>query len=99
MLCRATQDGRVIVESSDKMWSTGGGNGKPFHCTSCENPMNYIQRQKDSTPKDEPPKLEHVQYTTGKDWRTTTNISRKNEALAQSGNGTQLWICGDESKI
>ena len=25
--CRATQDGRVMVESSDKMWSTGEGRG------------------------------------------------------------------------
>ena len=98
MLCRATQDGWVIVESSDKMGSTWGGNGKPFLCTSCENPMNYIQRQKDTTPKDNPPKLERAQYTTGKDWRTTT-ISGKNEALGQSGNDTQLWMCSDESKI
>ena len=28
--CRATQDGRVMVESSDKMWSPGKGNGKPL---------------------------------------------------------------------
>ena len=30
MLCRATQDGWVMVESSDKMWPTGEGNGKHF---------------------------------------------------------------------
>jgi len=28
--CRATQDGRVMVESSDKTWSIGEGNGKPL---------------------------------------------------------------------
>ena len=28
MLCRATQDGWVIVETSDKMWSTGEENGE-----------------------------------------------------------------------
>ena len=28
MPCRATQDRRVMVESSDKKWSTGEGNGK-----------------------------------------------------------------------
>ena len=28
MSCRATQDRRVMMESSDKMWSTGEGNGK-----------------------------------------------------------------------
>jgi len=27
---RATQDGWDIVESSEKMWSTGGGNDKPL---------------------------------------------------------------------
>ena len=26
----ATQDGRVMVERSDRMWSTGEGNGKPL---------------------------------------------------------------------
>ena len=26
----ATQDGRVILESSDKMWSPGERNGKPL---------------------------------------------------------------------
>ena len=30
MPCRATQDGQVMVESSDKTWSTGQGNGKPL---------------------------------------------------------------------
>ena len=30
----------------------GGGNGKWFQYTYCENPMNYIRRQKDMTSKD-----------------------------------------------
>ena len=29
--CRATQDGWVMVESSDKMWSTGEGNANHFN--------------------------------------------------------------------
>ena len=28
--CGATQDGRVMVERSDRAWSTGEGNGKPL---------------------------------------------------------------------
>ena len=52
MPCRATQDGRVIVESSDKTWSTGERNGKPLQYSSLENPMNRIKRQKDMTLKD-----------------------------------------------
>ena len=44
MPCRATQDGRVMVESSDKTWSTGEGNGKPLQCSCLENPMNSMKR-------------------------------------------------------
>ena len=40
MPCKATQDGQVIVESSEKMWSTKGGNGKPLQYSCCKNPMN-----------------------------------------------------------
>ena len=43
MPCRATQDGHVMVESSDKMWSTGEGNGKPFQYSCLENPMNSMK--------------------------------------------------------
>ena len=44
MPCRATQDGQVMVESSEKMWSSGEGNGKPFHYSCLENPMNSMKR-------------------------------------------------------
>ena len=50
---RATEDRQVMVESSDKMWSTGEGNGKPPQYSSLENPMNSMKRQKDMTLKDE----------------------------------------------
>ena len=80
MPCKATQDGWVIVESSDKTWSTGEGNDKPPQCTCCENPMNCIEREKDMTPKHETPRSEGVQYATGEEWRTTTDSPRKNEA-------------------
>ena len=46
MLCRATQDGWVMVESSDKSWSTGEGNGKPLQHSCLENPMKSMKRQK-----------------------------------------------------
>ena len=76
MLCRATQDGRVMVESSDKMWSTGEGNGNPLQYSCLENPMNSMKRQKDRTPKDKVPRLVGAQYATGEEWK---NNSRKNE--------------------
>ena len=43
----ATQDGRVMVERSDRMWSTGEGNGKPLQYSCLENPMNSMKRQND----------------------------------------------------
>ena len=36
----ATRDGTVMVERSDRMWSTGEGNGKPLQYSCLENPMN-----------------------------------------------------------
>ena len=39
-----TQDGRVMVERSDRMWSTGEGNGKPLQYSCLENPMNSMKR-------------------------------------------------------
>ena len=57
MPCRATQDEKVMVESSDKMWSTGEGNGKQLQYSFFENPMNSMRRQKDRTLKDECPRL------------------------------------------
>ena len=76
MLCRATQDGWVMVERSDRMWSTGEGNGKPLQYSCLENPMKSIKRQKDRILKEELPRLEGAKYATGEDWR---NNSRKNE--------------------
>ena len=55
MPCRATQDGWVMGESSDKTWPPGEGNGKPLQHYHFENPMNSMKRQKDITQKDEPP--------------------------------------------
>ena len=50
------QDGQVMVESSDKMLSTGEGNGKPLQYSCLENPMNSMKRQTDKTLNDELPR-------------------------------------------
>ena len=65
---------------------SGGRNAKSLQYTSCENPMNYIKRQKDMTLKEEPPRSEGVQYATGEEWRTTTTITKKNEVAGPKGN-------------
>ena len=54
--CGATQDGQVMVERSDRMWSTGEGNGKPLQYSCLENPMNSMKGQYDRIPKEELPR-------------------------------------------
>ena len=76
MPCRATQERRVMVESSDKTWSTGEGNGKPLQYFCLEKSMKSMKRQKDMTLKDELPRLVGAQGATGEEWRSS---SKKNE--------------------
>ena len=76
--CRATQDGQVMVERSDRAWSTGEGNGKPLQYSCLENPMSSMKRQYDRIPKEELPMSVGAQYATGDQWRTN---SRKNEEM------------------
>ena len=84
-----TQDGWVMVESSDKTWSTGEGNGKPPQYSCLENPMNSMKRQKDRTLKAELPRSIGAQYATGEEWR---NNFRKNEEMEPKQKQTQLWM-------
>ena len=72
----ATQDGWVMVERADRMWSTGEGNGKPLQYSCLEKPMNSMKRQKDRKLKDELPRSVGARYATGEEWR---NSSRRNE--------------------
>ena len=74
----ATQDGQVMVERSDRMWSTGEGNSKPFQYSCLENPMNSMKGQNDRILKEEFPRSVGAQYATGDQWR---NNSRKNERM------------------
>ena len=78
-----------MVESSDKTWSTGEGNGKQFQYASLENPMNSMKRQNDRTLKDEHPRSVGAQYAFGDQWR---NNSRRMKGWSQSKNNTQLWM-------
>ena len=92
-----TQDGQVMVERSDRMWSTGEGNGKPLQCSCLENPMNSMKRQKDRTLKDELPRLAGAQYATGDEWG---NNSRKNEEMEpKQKQHPVVDVTGDGSKV
>ena len=86
MPCGATQDGQVMVERSDRMWSTGEGNGKPLQYSCLENPMNSMKKQKDRTLKDELHGSVGAQYAIGDQWRTPERMKRQ----SQSKNNTQL---------
>ena len=89
MPCRATQDRQVMMEGSNKMWSTGEGNGKPLQYSYLENNMNSMKRQKDRTMKDELPRSVGAQHATGDQWR---NNSKRMKRQGQSKNNTQLWM-------
>ena len=65
-----------MIENSDKMWSTGEGNGKPFQYSCLENPMNSMKNHKDMALKDELPRSVVTQRATGEEWR---NNFRKNK--------------------
>ena len=71
MPCRATQDGLVMVESSDNKWSTGEGHSKPLQYSCLENPMDTMKRQKDRALEDELPRSVGTQYATGEEGEIT----------------------------
>ena len=92
-----------MVETSDKTWPTGEGNGKPLQYSCLENPMNSMKRQKDMTLKDERPRLVGAQYATGDQWR---NNCRKNEetepkqkqypVVDMTGDGSKVRCCKEQ---
>ena len=83
----ATQDGRVIVERYDRMWSTGEGNGKPLQYSCLENPMNSMKRQNDRILKEELPRSVGAQYAISGEI-----TPERMKEWSQSKNNTQLWM-------
>ena len=93
-----------MVDSSDKTWSTGEGNGKPLQYSCLENPMNSMRRPKDMTLKDKLPRSIGSQYTTGEEWRNREkewrNSSKKNEeAEPKQKRHPVVDVTGNGSKI
>ena len=94
---RVTQDGPVMAERSDRMWSTGEGNGKPLQYSCLENPVNSIKRQNDRILKGELPRSVGAQYATGDQWRKN---SRKNEGMEpKQKQHPVVVVTGDRSKV
>ena len=95
--CRETQDGQVIVERSDRMWSSGEGNGKSLQYSCLENPMNSMKRQNDRILKEEHPRSVGAQYATGDQGR---NNSRKNEGMEpKQKQYPAVDVTSDRSKV
>ena len=92
-----------MVERSDRIWSTGEGNGKPLQYSYLENLMNSMKRQKHKTLKDALPRLVGAQYATRDQWR---NNSRKNEGMEPkqkhhpvvngTGDGSRVRCCKEQ---
>ena len=86
-----------MVESSDKTWSTGEGNGKPLQYSSLENPMDSMKRQNDRILKEKLPRSVGAQYATGDQWRSN---SRKNEwTEPKQKQYPVVDVTGDRSKV
>ena len=87
----------VMVERSDRMWSTGEGNGKQLQYSGLENPMNSMKRQNDRILKEELPRSLGAQYATGDQWR---NNSKKNEEMEpKQKQYSVVDVTGDRNKV
>ena len=93
---RATQGRQVMVESSDKTWSTGEKNGKLYH-SFLKNPMNSMKRQQNMTLKDELPRRVGAQYATRDQWRNSSRS--KEEAEPKWKQCAVVHVSGGESKV
>ena len=92
MLCRATQDGWVIVKSSDKMWSTGA-RGVLAWRTPWTWGMKSMKRQNGMMLEDELPKSKVFSMLLGKSGGRLLIAPEGMQQLGQSGNNTPLWMC------
>ena len=92
-----TQDGRDLVQRSDRMFSSGEWSGKPLQYSCLENPMNSMKRKNDRIRKGELPRSVGAQYVTGDQWR---NNSRKNEGIEpKQKQYPVVHVTGDRSKV
>ena len=93
----ATQDGRVMVERPDRMWSTGEGNGKPLQYSCRGNPMNSMKGQNDRILKEERPRSVDAQYATGDQWRNNSKKNKQTEPKQKQH--PVVDVTGDRSKV
>ena len=102
----ATQDRWVMMERSDRMWSTGEGNAKPLQYSCLENPMNNMKRQNDRILKEELPRSVSAQYVTGDQWRNNSRKTKEMEPKQKqypvadvTGGRSKVWCCKEQYYI
>ena len=97
MPCGVTQDGWIMLERSDRVWSTEERNGKQLQYSCLENLMNSMKRQNDRILKEEIPRSVGAQYATGDQWWKN---SRENEGLEPKQKQYPVVdVTGDRSKV
>ena len=91
---------------SEEFWQNMvhlNGNVKPLQYSCIKNPMNNVKKQKDITAEDEcpaPPRLEYIQYATGKERGQLLINSRKREAAGpKQKRRSVVNVSGYESKV
>ena len=107
MPCGATQDGRVMVERSDTMWSTKEANGKPFQYPCLENPMNSRKRQNDRILKKGTPQVircpicywRSVEKLLQKELRDRAKAKKQHQVMDVIGDGSKVWCCKEQNYI
>ena len=82
---------------SERMWSTGEGNGKPLQYSCLENPMNSMKRQNDRILREELPRSVGAQYATGDQWRN--NFSKNEGMEPKQKQYPVVDVTGDRSKV
>ena len=97
MPSKATEDRRVIGESSDKAWSTEKGNGKPLQLSCLKNHMSSMKGKKITTLKDELPKSVGIQYCMGEEQRN--NFRRHEKSEPKWKKSSVVDVSGGKSKV
>ena len=99
MPCRATQDGQVMVERSDKMWSTGEGNGKPLQYSCLESPWTVWKGKKigqwrmNSPDWQMPNVLLEIRRNNSRNNEETEPKQKQHPAVDVTGDRSKVWCC------
>ena len=102
----ATQDGRVMVERYDRMWSTGEENGKPLQYSCLENPMNSMKRggkkghwKRNSPGQQVPNMILEIsgEITSERMKRCKNNTKQKqHQVVGVTGDRSRVWCCKEQ---